>query len=89
MSQTTSAQRESTSALHEFTSAPHELTSAPHELTSVPPESTSTDGAVSLSSDTFGLVLIEYNGTVGTVCDDILEINDNACRVVCRQLGYR
>ena len=44
---------------------------------------------VSLSNGKSGLVYITVDNQMGTVCRDHFNNNDNACRVVCRQLGYR
>lgn len=34
-----------------------------------------------------GRVEIKYHGTWGTICDD--DFNDDAAKIVCRELGYR
>ena len=59
-----------------------------HSVTAVNPQAPG-DERVSLSNENFGLVYLNLSGHLGTVCDDIFEDNDNACQVVCRQLGYR
>ena len=46
------------------------------------------EGNVYLSEGKFGIVYVEQEGDWGTICDDEFGQNDNACQVVCGQLGY-
>ena len=46
------------------------------------------EGGVYLSEGTYGIVYIEHNGVLGTICDDVFDSNDNACQVICGQMGY-
>ena len=42
-----------------------------------------------LSHGSYGLLYLTVNGENGTVCDDYFDRNDNACGVVCMELGYK
>ena len=43
----------------------------------------------SISLGQNNLVLATVNGRTGTICDDVIDSNQNGARVLCRQLGLR
>ena len=46
------------------------------------------EGNMYLSNGTYGIVYIEHEGALGTICDDYFDQNDNACQIICKQMGY-
>ena len=59
-------------------------------LIAVTPSEAQFNNQVSLSSGSFGYVIIEDDtGTPGLVCDDEFADSNAGCEVVCRQLGLQ